>query len=209
MSTLQKFVQEKDSNDWSDVWKALCNDEWFGNTLDRSARSVLRKKGRPVSWRDDIKQQAMIEIARQLMKSPSLGYQSDRGNLRSFLSVVIFRSCQKACRQFRSGNVTFVSPDPLDEPCVDSAPELENQLDLHHCVDRLEEPFRTTAAQLLAGLTIEQMAVIAGCSTRTIYRRLNETVEQLRQQLNPTKDRQIREKQPRKPKIGSSRQRTL
>ncbi len=145
MHRLQKMTQENLSKDWSAVWLGFCKDPWVMEQFENSSRSVLRRLSLPASWKDDLKQEAILGLARQLMNDTTLGFLQRRGGFQPFLSTVIFRCCQKSARQFQN-----CQNHPLNEEChpwFDPTKGMDVQIDIQEnasigLTNQRDQPFK-------------------------------------------------------------------
>ncbi len=166
---------------WTLVWDLFTENEWFLNRLDYSARAVLTKYHFPLQWKEDVKQEALIQFARSIKRNVSLGYNSERGSFGAFLSTIIYRSCQKGLRQFRHSFCSSID-DEFKHPVVEYAQELDERIDLRECLTSLPEPFRMTVQMVCEGKSIAEIARKTQRSSRTIYRWIEKATELLRDQ---------------------------
>lgn len=182
MPQLEELFQETNTREWSEIWIQLYRDSWFRRKLNQSAIRVLHKLALPLGWKQDVTQEALLILARQLQRNRTLGYDSHRGQLSSFLSTVIYRSCLKSVRALngpRHHSLEKVS----NEPFFESTPQVQESLDLHDCIERLDEPERSIVEQIIKGKSVPEIARGMNRSPRTIYRRMEEAKRHIRKQL--------------------------
>ena len=180
MPQLESLFQET-AKDWSDIWMRLYRNSWFRKKLDQSAIRVLRNLALPLGWKHDVTQEAWLILARQLQRNRTLGYDSHRGQLNSFLSTVVYRCCLKSVRKLngpRHKSIDKIS----NEPFFESTPQVQESLDLRDCIERLDEPERSIVEQIVNGKTVPEIAREMNRSPRTIYRRMEEAKRLIREQ---------------------------
>lgn len=183
MPQLEELFQETNAREWSEIWIRLYRDKWFRKKLDQSAVRILRKLALPLSWKHDVTQEALLILARQLQRNRTLRFDSHRGQLSSFLSTVIYRCCLKSVRALngpRHRSLEKIS----NEPFFESTPQIQESLDLHQCIEQLDEPVRSIVEQLIDGKTVPEIAQDMNRSSRTIYRRVEEAKLLIREQMD-------------------------
>ena len=71
-----------------------------------------------------------------------------------------------------------------NEPFFESTPQIQESLDLHQCIEQLDEPVRSIVEQLIDGKTVPEIAQDMNRSSRTIYRRVEEAKLLIREQMD-------------------------
>jgi RNA polymerase sigma factor (sigma-70 family) len=88
---------------WHDVWRLFIEHPWYQAELHRAAVRTLRHARLHHQWIDDVTQQAMILLARDLRRSADLHL--DRAaaeeHFAGWLGTIIRRHCQQAARSMR------------------------------------------------------------------------------------------------------------
>ncbi|MDB4766368.1 hypothetical protein OAG71_01635 [bacterium] len=161
----------------------FCDDLWFCKQLRLSAIHATRKiRGLPVC-KDDIRQQAIVNIFRSLQRKTDLGFDPQRGTYAAFLGTILNRACQKVLSQFRH---TYHLPikGERHHPVHDPTPDLQSKLDLQEQIQTLDQPVAAVIKELCDGKKIKNIAVAHRISRRTVYRRLEKGISQLREKLS-------------------------
>jgi DNA-directed RNA polymerase specialized sigma24 family protein len=166
--------------DWTQIWEMFYESPWFLKRLDFSARKLIHKLHFPNQWKEDIKQEALLVFARSIQRNRSLGFDTSRGSYGAFLSTIIYRCCQKGLRQFNHHNNQKIDEEHT-HPFEDVTEQVDEHLDLQHCLDHLPEPYKMTVTMICEGKTILQIARKTKRSVRTVYRWIDKATELLRQ----------------------------
>jgi RNA polymerase sigma factor (sigma-70 family) len=141
-----------------DVWQIFANSEFYREQLSTCAKISLMETGAPKSWADDIVQEAMVLLARQLRKRSDLGYQLDRPTKQfaSWIRTILFRQCHEAIRSYRRKHGRDL---PLNLASVSQPPEvIEQKLDLRAALNSLDELPRTVMFMSYNDLSLREIA---------------------------------------------------
>lgn len=173
--------QAVDANEnWVQIWELFYDSPWFLRRLDFSARKLVNRLHFPVNWKEDVKQEALLVFARSIQRNPSLGFDPERGSYGAFLSTIIHRCCQKGLRQFNHHSSQKIDEE-YTHPFEELTEQLDERIDLQHCLSMLPQPYKMTVAMVCEGKSIPQIASQTKRSVRTIYRWLDKATELLRQ----------------------------
>ena len=164
-----KAVEEQKT--WIEIWELIYCDPWFQSRLEMLIAKIIRKNQLPRHWKDDIYQEAMIVFAQSLRRRPGLGFDPQRGKYESLLVTVLNRCCQKGLRQFRNTLVQR-NLDPEIQPCIDRVMSAEKLFEYRELMELIPEPARSILLAICHGESVEAMANRLDCSSRTIYRHL-------------------------------------
>jgi RNA polymerase sigma factor (sigma-70 family) len=158
---------------WLATWRLLVQDAWFQEQLDQSSRRVIRHQAAPLQMLEDVKQQAMLLLARDLHHAPDLhvDHQRVRKHFPGWLSTIIGRDCRQAIRFLRRLHFSEQSSIEFDK-AHDSSSELDFRIDLNLAVDRLEEPERTIVQLHLKNMPIKEIAEMLALSYWKAHRAL-------------------------------------
>ena len=91
--------------------------------------------------------------------------------------MIIYRQCVKSTRQFFN---SCESLNDIDQPVVDQWDRIDEQLDFHHLISVIDEPFRSVLMSTRDGNSVAEIAATNRNRTqRTIYRWLKQGIDQL------------------------------
>lgn len=154
-----EFVDAVRNPDGSrDVWQIFANSEFYREQLSACAKISLMETGAPKSWADDIVQEAMILLARQLRRRSDLGYQLGRPpeQFASWFRTILFRQCHETIRSYRRKHGRDL---PLELASVSLPPEvIEQKLDVRAAIKSLDEPHRTIMFMSYNDLSLREIA---------------------------------------------------
>ena len=176
-SVHQKAVEA--GAEWTQVWELFYENPWFLRRLDFSARKLIYRLHFPVQWKEDIKQEALLVFARSIQRDRTLGFDETRGSYGAFLSTIIYRCCQKGVRQFNHYKKQKICEE-YTHPFEELTDQMDEHLDLQHCLRQLPEPYKMTVTLICEGKSIPQIAKRTKRSVRTIYRWIDKATELLR-----------------------------
>lgn len=163
------------------LWQIFFEHQWFSRQLERSTRYVVCKYNYPTHIFEDVQQEALLRFARLLEKDPMLGYQAERGSYEYYLKLVVYHCCLKSLRSFSRIDepVLFPELNESQHPLLDENDLIDEQLDFQQSVSCLQEPYRSTVQSVCDGMSIRGIAKQQNRSPRTVYRWLDQSVEQL------------------------------
>ena len=160
------------------IWRMFCEDPWFNNQLSGFAALAATNYNLPTTHIEDIKQESLLRFASSLQSNPLLGFEPNTGaNYHGYLSTIIYRQCVKSTRQFLNA---CESLDDIAQPVVNQWDQVDEQLDFHHLLSVIDEPFRSVLMSTRDGESVAEIAATNRNRTqRTIYRWLKQGVDQL------------------------------
>lgn len=173
----QNAIQSNRSS--TEIWELFYDDPWFRSRLEKCAHYTASRFYLSRDYKDDIRQEALILFSRSIQRDVSLGYDSERGSYGAFVTTIIYRCCQKATRQFRRFSCPSATPE-LFTPTAERVSQHIFEFDLIDSIERISEPCRSTLLHRCRGLSIEEIAKLCNKSNRTIYRWLEQGIEQMR-----------------------------
>lgn len=165
---------------WQELWQSIANHPWFQNQLRISARRAVRMSGQTAGAIDDVMQEVHLSLARRLARRGHLGFDPGKGTLENFLAMVIRRNCINASRKLRSS--VALEYEARRSP-VNWQKRYRESLasgDLNESVQALPEPLASVVRLYSHGHSVAEIAVELDSSKRTVYRRLNEATNKLR-----------------------------
>lgn len=170
---------------WLDVWRLLIEHPWYQEQLAACARQEMRRVRAPDEWLDDVKQDAMLLLARRLRLAPDLRIDRRRAreHFPGWMGTIIRRHCQEALRRMR--RLHHRTQEILDQD-IGREPRLalEAKIDLSMMLDKLAEPERTVVVLSAKNWSLREIADALEFSywkTRRIHLR---GLEQLRKLLD-------------------------
>jgi RNA polymerase sigma factor (sigma-70 family) len=176
--------------DWLDLWQLFVEHPWYQAELQAiGERLVRRQSGFQISV-DDVKQDAMMLLARKLRSSPDMHLDPERidHSFPGWLATIIRRDCQEALRHIRRPQPQ--SSDAVNDDVLPArkATDLEARIDLSVCLDTLPEDLRTLVVLHTKGFEIAEMAAELEISYWKARRLLQEGLQLLAYRLRPVKD---------------------
>lgn len=144
---------------WSDLWRLLVEHPWYQTQLHHCAAAVLRRRGAPRDWQDDLEQEAMLLLGSRMSRTPDLRVDRQRAE-RSFaawMRAIIISDCRQALRKLdRQQRTTATDERPSNRAPPQLA--LEERIDVARAVDQLDEPDRTAVLYFSQGRTVPELA---------------------------------------------------
>jgi RNA polymerase sigma factor (sigma-70 family) len=168
---------------WHAVWRLFVEHPWYQSELHHAALRVLATAGLHFQWADDVKQQAMLLLARRLRHSPDLhvdrALAADR--FAGWLATIIAHHCRDAARSMRRAQrraglqqrVGFAAPSrPLPIDLI---------LDLRSAIRKLPKELRRVLTLRLRGCGIAEISRQLRMSQTGVHRALKRVLSRLRQ----------------------------
>lgn len=170
----------KGTQGWNSAWRFLVAHRCYQRELDRRARRVLRATRCGSDWLDDVKQEAVLALSRDIRRETERGTPLDESRFVGWLCCVTSRNCQKAVWNIqRNRAASLVERDVEDHS--GRWPAIEGRLDVAILVHELSEIERSAISLWLEGQTPTDMAFLFGKSPQTVRRVLRTAVNRLRQ----------------------------
>ena len=168
---------------WLEVWRLLINDDWYRAQLRRCAEQVVRSGGAPQAWVDDVEQDAVLLLARQLQRTVDLSYDLDRSpdQFGGWIRTIMFRQCREAMRGMRrrhGGHQTL-----QDDQNGATELSMDAQIDLRLAIDGLQDQERAILHLDSSGLSIAQIASRLGLTYWQVQYGRRKGLEHLRTTL--------------------------
>lgn len=160
---------------WEQMWNLFLKHPWYQTILLAHARRILRQQQLPISWHEDVQQDAILLLARSLRRRADLGIdmQQVHQHFAGWMATIIARDCQEAIRQMRRHYVreqTLPDTDPLG---LGQLP-LDVKIDVSVAIQKLPDPERTVLTLWSEGLSVADIAQRLGLSyhrTHYLWRR--------------------------------------
>ena len=143
---------------WTEVWQFLVDSDVYQDQLGRCARFALHAGGAPKEWQDDIRQDALLLLARQLQRSTDLGYDADRpaSEFGGWLRTILTRQSREAIRCMRRRHQR---DSVLEESGANEIElTLDAAIDMRQAIDQLCEPDRTIMFLSQSGWSLQEIA---------------------------------------------------
>jgi DNA-directed RNA polymerase specialized sigma24 family protein len=158
--------------DWHHVWQTLVCDPWYQQQLFCCARKLLRRSNRPSDWLEEVQQEAMTILGRQLRLSPDLHVDMTRvhEHFAPWMRWIIYRTCQEALRRLRRmyGKVTYLTELELLNLTIED--DVETHVEISLAIGSLQEPQRTVMVLYTEGANLKGIAVEMGLNYWRTYR---------------------------------------
>jgi hypothetical protein len=97
---LVKGLRSGHNDQWENIWRVIVSDPWYQHKLTVCAAKCLSRHGKSGDWLEDVKQEAMLLLARQLAVSPDLHVDIQRAeeHFDPWMRQIIYHHCQEAVR---------------------------------------------------------------------------------------------------------------
>jgi RNA polymerase sigma factor (sigma-70 family) len=172
---------------WVRSWSQLVEDPWYQENLDKRARRVLRRANCPLEWIDDLKQDAMLLLARQLSHLVNPATLEPKLASPGWLLAAIRGHCQEALRRIVTAHRRCTQiANEQDFP--EASNLFTSIIDLRDAIERLDEPQRTILQRQANGNSLLSIAHDQRLSYSQVWRIYRRGIEQLRARLLPTFD---------------------
>ncbi len=145
--------------EWLVLWRLFVEHPWYQEQLDLLAGCLVRRLGGVRPAIEDVKQDAILVLARKLRSTPDLHIDRDRAqhHFAGWMATIIRSDCLEALRRLRK-------PQPLSNDVVnedrspDRSVDLEARIDLSMLLDQLPDPQRTIVILHHKGWQISEIA---------------------------------------------------
>jgi DNA-directed RNA polymerase specialized sigma24 family protein len=167
---------------WHQVWRVLLSHPWYQDELRRAAFRTLRPARLHLQWIDDVKQEAMLLLARDLRHSADLHV--DRAaaeeHFAAWLRKIIMRHCQQAARSMRRAQRRAGLQQAEVLAAASKSLPLDSILDLALAIRKLPKASRRVLLLRLRGWGIVEITQrVHRCQTE-VHRALAKGLSKLR-----------------------------
>jgi len=148
---------------WLDVWRLFLEHPWYQEQLDLCAQRVLRRAGCSRQLLGDVKQDAMLLLARKLRKTPDLHIDHQRAeeHFPGWMETIITRDCLEALRRIRRRQ-PLSSEAVSDDQFAGEDADIDSQIDFSLLLDQFPDPERTIVTLYAKGWNVTQIAAELG-----------------------------------------------
>lgn len=174
-------VEESGPGAWIPIWRLVIEHPWYQQELRTIAKRVLRSRGAPLEWHEDIEHDAMLLLARKLRKSPDLGVDRTlaQEHFAGWLATITANDCLDALRRFRRHSGRSLE---LPEYFVADESRAAEQVlaELSLALDQLDELRRTVLLLYAKGRMLREIAADLGLDYSKTRRLYHSGLERLR-----------------------------
>ena len=167
---------------WQEVWRLFIGHPWYQTELRRAAVRTLRPARLHLQWIDDVIQDAMLLLARDLRRSADLHVDraAAKDHFAGWLATIILRHCQQAARSMRRAQrrAGFQQPAVLAAASRNFPADLI--LDLALAIRKLPAESRRALVLRLGGYRLSEMSRRLHRSQTAVYRALARGLSKLR-----------------------------
>ncbi len=144
------------------------------------ALRVLRDAGLPRGWRDDVRHDAMLLLARDLQHAPDLRYDRHRNETQfpAWMRAIIKQHCRQAVRRIGRLHARAASLRDHETPMM-PRPLLERRLDIKAALKKLSQPGQSVLEDYAHGVPLKQIASRMNLSYWQTYRLLRRGLRSL------------------------------
>ena len=179
-----RFLEEGQPRGWLSTWRLIVEHPWYRQQLKLIAARVLRSRGAPLDWREDLEHDCILLLAQKLQKKPDLGVDPDlvQTHFAGWLATIITNHCLDVLRrQARYIGLRRELPEQLT-----AGPRRATQeafADLSVAMDRLDDQRRTVLLLYAKGLSLTRIAADLGLDYSKTCRLFRSGLEELRRIL--------------------------
>jgi RNA polymerase sigma factor (sigma-70 family) len=143
---------------WTEIWNAFVENPWYRGRVAFLTRSILVKGNAPLSWSDDIQQDAILLLARDLRERRDLGLNRARpeAEFEGWINTIISHHIRQALRRMRRTTKGVGLVESM-EP-VQTHVDMEARFDLEQAVEQLADPDKTIIRLFSHGYSIVEIA---------------------------------------------------
>jgi RNA polymerase sigma factor (sigma-70 family) len=179
------FAHPADAWTWWRVWRLLVDDPWYQSQLEARACWVVVASGSSLQWVEDVTQDAILILARNLRRTPHLGADPLRVNehFTAWMRGMMTRHCSEALRRIHRLHLRDV-PSACHEIIVDHRQFVEERIDLSLAVDTLPDFQRAVVSLRLKGLSAIDIADALQIHPKRVTRACHQAVQSLQKKLS-------------------------
>lgn len=166
------------------LWRELAAHPCYREELTTTARRVVAEHGAAWDMADDIEQEALLLLARDLRRRPHLSARlgEDAAGFRRWMRAVITHHCREALRALRRAPAREVGIADQDIP-IDLIPHLDERMDVYSALQGLTQ-VESSVVQLYAlGFSFHEIAAATELPYQTAYSIWRRAVVRLQQSL--------------------------
>jgi RNA polymerase sigma factor (sigma-70 family) len=146
------------SGRWPEIWRLIVEHPWYQAELTRTARRLVWRRRAPPDLADDIVQDAVLLLARELEHAVDLNVDRTlaESHFSGWLAKIIRRDCQQALRS-RQSDLRQALPLPLEQPAQPDL-SIDSLVDLSMAIAKLPTRIRTVVILHWQSWDLKQIA---------------------------------------------------
>jgi RNA polymerase sigma factor (sigma-70 family) len=152
------------STTWREVWHFLSEHGFYRRQLRSCAQRALREAGVPMDWLDDIVQESITLLSRQLQSRRDLHYQPTRppAEFSRWMRTILFNQSREAIRKLRR-KLDRELPLNVDAP-DGRIKQIAEEIDVRNAYDQLDDKTRAIMTLHYSGVTLREIANETGAT---------------------------------------------
>lgn len=177
-------VEESQPGGWLSTWRLIVEHPWYQQELKLIVARVLRSRGAPLDWREDLEHDCMLLLAQKLQKRPDLGVDPDlvQTHFAGWLATIITNQCLDVLRrQARYIGLRRELPEQLT--AGPSRATRQALADLSVAMDKLDDQRRTVLLLYAKGFPLTRIAADLGLDYSKTCRLFRSGLDELRRIL--------------------------
>lgn len=144
---------------WAVLWRLFLEDPSYQHQLHASAQSLLRRHRSRTCLLADIKQEAVLLLARKLRRAPDcFRTVGSKACFAPSICRTISQHCLEAFRQSRRHRGNDDIPEEVSDEVDYLQPHIDRRIDISQALDQLEDPARTILMLFSHGLDLRQIS---------------------------------------------------
>jgi RNA polymerase sigma factor (sigma-70 family) len=170
---------------WRHVWRLFVEHPWYQEELRQATLRLLRRRGAPLRWAEDIAQEAMLLLGEHLRKAAHLDVDRARAmhHFSGWLGRIIARDCQRALRSMRRSEKRAGIQGRSYEATQANATRSDKMIELAIAIDELPEECRGIVNLRLQGWRLDEIAARLNISYWAVNRALRCALSQVTEML--------------------------
>ena len=167
---------------WWRVWRLFVEHAWYQQLLDQCVSMVMTRRSAPPGWLDDVKQDAILLLARDLRRTTDLNVDHDRveAHFEPWMRTITMRHCQQALRGMRRKAEWTADEAAAGLFGGDDRRHQAARIDVQAALDRLRQPDRTVLSLLAEGWSGKEIAAELGITYPKMNYSLRRGIRRLR-----------------------------